>query len=109
MTSLEDFGDEVTAARKSLEARARKVISKASSDITRDAQRAAPVDTGNLRSSISREVRGLQAEIGPTASYGIWVELGTSRMAPQPYLFPALDKNLPAMEAAMTAITEGLL
>ena len=33
------------------------------------------------------------AEIGPTASYGEYVELGTSRMAPHAYLGPAFDRH----------------
>jgi hypothetical protein len=40
------------------------------------------------------------AEIGPTASYGIYVELGTSRMRPQPYLGPATEKHAPAFYRA---------
>lgn len=59
------------------------------------AKRLAPVDTGRLRSSISRELgrdgRGLFAQIGTIVDYGPYVEFGTSRMRPQPYLRPALD------------------
>lgn len=61
--------------------------------IQRDARRNVPVDTGFLRSSITRESRrsatGAVSEIGPEANYGAYVENGTSRMAPQPYLVPA--------------------
>ena len=69
---------------------AARVTEKAARDIERDAKAFAPVDTGNLRSSISTDVtvtgRSVLAEIGPTASYGEYVELGTSRMAPHAYL-----------------------
>ena len=61
--------------------------------IQRDARRNTPVDTGFLRSSITRESRrsvtGAVSEVGPEANYGAYVENGTSRMAPQPYLLPA--------------------
>lgn len=59
------------------------------------AKRRAPVDTGRLRSSISRELgidnRGLRARIGTDVDYAIYVEFGTSRARAQPYLRPALD------------------
>lgn len=59
------------------------------------AKLAAPVDTGNLRNSISADIRGLTAEVGPTANYGRFVEEGTSRMAPQAYMGPAFDRVVP--------------
>jgi HK97 gp10 family phage protein len=76
-------------------------IAKTAHDIERDAKVAAPVDTGNLRNSISSDIARLHAEIGPTAAYGIYVEYGTSRMAPQPYLGPAFDRNAPGLEKAI--------
>lgn len=86
------------------EARARLVIAKSAADIESDAKQLAPVDTGYLKNSISRDVDGLRAEIGPTASYGVFLEFGTSRMPPQPYMGPALDNNLPGFEAAMESL-----
>lgn len=88
---------------------ARKVLGKSSADIERDAKAFAPVDTGNLRNSISRDLMGLKAEIGPTAAYGAYVEFGTSRMAPEAYMGPALDRNGWAFEKAMDQIADGLL
>jgi HK97 gp10 family phage protein len=53
----------------------------------------APVDTGALKNSIEAEERS-----GPLAwwvhdgvEYGIYQELGTSRMAAQPFLTPAVE------------------
>ena len=51
------------------------------------------VETGILRSSIqSALLSALTYIIGPTraAKYGKWLEFGTSRMAPRPFMFPAL-------------------
>jgi HK97 gp10 family phage protein len=66
-------------------------------DVERDAKILAPVDTGNLRSSIGHTASSATgvstAEVGPTAEYGAFVEFGTSRQAPQAYLGPALDRN----------------
>ena len=58
-----------------------------------DATLNAPVDTGNLRSSIDYEVGTDNADIFATANYAAHVEYGTSRQAAQPYLRPALDNN----------------
>lgn len=51
-----------------------------------------PVDTGRLRNSITHAVEmGEQAVyIGTNVEYAGYVELGTSRMKPQPYLKPAV-------------------
>lgn len=58
------------------------------------AKRLCPVDTGRLRSSITHSLaqdgKGLLALIGTNVEYAIFVELGTSRAAAQPYLRPAL-------------------
>lgn len=58
------------------------------------AKRYCPVDTGRLRSSITHETgtdeRGPVARIGTNVDYGVYVEVGTSRAAAQPFLRPAL-------------------
>ena len=74
------------------------------------AQQLAPVDTGNLRASIGKDQPApFTAEVGPTANYGAFVEFGTHKMAPQPYLMPAADAITPEFEAAMAAIAADLL
>lgn len=90
------------------------VVRKTAHDIEATAKSLAPVDTGNLRGSITTEITGdgrfgsMSAEIGPTASYGQYVEEGTSRMAPQPYMLPAAERHMPAFEAAVLAIGDPL-
>lgn len=90
---------------------AQVAVRKTAKDIQRSARTIAPVDTGNLKNSITTtDLRGvgrsgsLVAEVGPTANYGIYVEMGTSRMAAQPFLGPAADKHLPAFEQAMVQL-----
>ena len=58
----------------------------------------APVDTGNLRGSLTYEVGEDEARIGTNVDYAPWVESGTDRMAAQPYLRPALDENKAKIE-----------
>lgn len=63
--------------------------------VDRAAKRGCPVDTGRLRSSIGWELGadagGLLAVVGTDVEYAPYVELGTSRMAAQPFLRPALS------------------
>lgn len=88
--------------------RAQLAVQKVCAATARDAQILAPVDTGALRNSISYDVQvtsdGAVGEVGPTVNYGLFVELGTSRMAGQPFLGPAFDRNAPALEAALDSL-----
>jgi len=55
------------------------------------------VRTGTLRRSIGFETfrigRMFVGRVGTNLKYGRWLEEGTSRMAPRPYLRPALDSQ----------------
>lgn len=64
-----------------------------------DAARAkAPVQTGNLRDSISAEVveqgpMRVTVEVGPSAEYADDVEFGGLHRAAKPFLRPAIDES----------------
>uniref|UniRef100_A0A6M3KK60 Putative tail protein n=1 Tax=viral metagenome TaxID=1070528 RepID=A0A6M3KK60_9ZZZZ len=47
--------------------------------------------TGQLASSITHVVSPGQVEIGTNVVHGKYLELGTSRMVPYPWLFPAVE------------------
>ena len=59
------------------------------------AERKCPVDTGNLRGSITHEVDtgGDAVYIGTNVEYAPYVELGTSRQKAQPFLRPAASEH----------------
>lgn len=86
---------------------AKEVLKKTALDIERNAKAIVPVDTGNLKNSIGHsDLRALAAEhlqidIGPTANYGQYVELGTTTQAPQAYMGPSLDRFGGPFEQAM--------
>lgn len=76
-------------------------IQRAGANCERYAKIACPVDTGNLRASITYENGGFQkAFVSTNVIYAPFVEWGTSRQAPQPYLYPAYeDAKKDLMEA----------
>lgn len=57
------------------------------------AQMKCPVDTGNLRGSITHEVAGDSVYVGTNVEYAPHVELGTSRQKAQPFLRPAASEH----------------
>mgnify|MGYP000006852678 CR=1 FL=1 len=52
-----------------------------------------PVDTGNLRNSITHITDDKAAYIGTNVEYGKYVETGTVKMAAQPFLGPAATEH----------------
>lgn len=85
------------------------VVKKSGLDIEASAKVNAPVDTGTLQSSISSDINGLTAEIGPSTEYEAFVEYGTSKMAAQPYMGPAFEKHAPKFEQALGKVAEKIL
>lgn len=55
-----------------------------------------PVDTGRLRNSITHEVATNEEAVyvGTNTEYAPYVEVGTSKQKPQPYLAPAVVNHL---------------
>lgn len=92
-----------------MQKRGQDVLTKVLADGTREAQAFAPVDTGNLRNSISWERRGLAGEFGATADYALYVEEGTSRMAPHAFVGPAFDRQQPVFMTAIEALAKEIL
>lgn len=93
-------------------------VRKTAFDVEATAKAFCPVDTGNLKGSIGtspigqdRELRpgDMDAEIGPTADYGAYVEFGTSRHGPAAYMGPALDRHAGDLETALNQLADRLL
>jgi len=66
-----------------------------------DARALVPIRTGRLQRSI-RFRRGEGGyHVGSDVSYASFVESGTSRMAPRPFLTPALSQNISLLKASL--------
>lgn len=70
-----------------------RFLEEASIIVQADAKRQVPVDTGNLRGSISRQIKGNTAIVGSNVEYAEHVEYGTRHMQSRPYMRPAIDNN----------------
>ena len=80
---------------KELEPRAQKILDEAAFEVETNAKQNAPVLTGALRNSIHVNKTSNQNKFSRVISdgveYGIYQELGTSRMAAQPFMIPAVE------------------
>lgn len=75
-------------------------------DVKAQAMRLVPVRTGYLRSTIYAKIQEWVAEIGAVAAFALFVELGTKYRQAHPYLFPAIEQNLPQLETVVIAAIE---
>lgn len=85
--------------------KAGRIVARHAFIIEGKAKMLAPVDTGALKNSI----RAIQTgEVTWTlivgVDYGGWVEFGTSRMAAQPFLIPAVESQRAAFAADMAEV-----
>lgn len=104
-----NLGSALTRAGQTARQQAELVVAKSAHDLEAQAKSLAPVDTGALMNSIGTDATGLHAEVGPTVNYAQFLEFGTYKMAPQPFMGPAADAVEPAFLAAMEQIAAGVL
>lgn len=103
---------EIAGAGGRVGIKAAAALRKTAYDIEADAKALAPVDTGNLRSSIETRITGdgrtgaMVAEISANAGYSAHVEFGTSTTGPQPFMGPAFDRRAPGLEQALAQAGE---
>lgn len=85
----------VLEKRSKVKQLAATVVKFHGSQLQQNAQKRAPVDTGNLKRSIQLEIKdgGLMAEVAATADYSAYVEYGTRFMHAQPYVRPSFQQQ----------------
>lgn len=85
-----------------------QAVREAGENVAQRARNSCPVDTGRLRESIEVSGEGNTAVVSANTEYAAYVEFGTSKSAPQPYLVPSLINNsdavLNAIAATLTAL-----
>lgn len=69
-----------------------KIVAQATFKVEAQAKVNAPVDTGALRNSLnSQQMNPVLWRVQDGVKYGIFQELGTYKMAAQPFLIPAVE------------------
>lgn len=96
------------------EAGMRDGVQQCAEDFVGKAQAAAPVDTGTLRASIHVEsITGGGSSVtatvatGGEADYAIYVEMGTYKMAAQPFMGPTLIEHRATYEEVLARAIRG--
>jgi len=106
IVGFRELEDKLSNLKEKLNHALAEALEEIAEKIRDDAKGFAPVDTGSLRKSIRVEREGelqfsvvagdggvINPRMGREVDYAGYVEFGTSRMSPQPYMQPALEKN----------------
>lgn len=93
----EQLAAEMALAVASVDAKTKAAARAASEVGANDARGRAPVVTGALRESIVSDEEGF----GATVDYAPFVEFGTYKDPPQPFVFPAGDEAEPVFTAGV--------
>jgi hypothetical protein len=136
MSEVRDLADDLGDAGARVTERSQVVMEKTGHDVVSDAQALCPVRTGNLKNSIGVDFGNLSFEVKASASYAAIVEYGSAPhtirprtkqalfwpgathpvkqvqhpgTAPQPFLIPAFDRNLPAAYQAFERVAADIL
>lgn len=95
------------ALQAGLRAKADAAVRKVALDVEAYAKSVVPVDTGNLKNSLSADKRGdFEWWVHTNVEYAPFVELGTSRMHAKPFLTPAVERARPVLIAAFKVLFE---
>ena len=102
-TGLNELMADLTAAAVTIEPKVNVVRDHTKSKIRQTAVDLVPVDEGTLRDSIRETEDGVEA----TAPHADFVERGTYKDAPQPFMDPAADEH--EDEFALGVLTAGTI
>jgi len=81
------------AIAKGLDKNSDQVLASVAFQVEAEAKVRAPVDTGALKNSIHTEKKKVGLYwVADAVNYGIYNELGTSRMSAHPFMKPAVEK-----------------
>lgn len=85
-----------------------KVLARSSLRVERGAKFYAPWDTGWMSNTIYSAPSGLLShKVVSPAHYSVYVELGTRKMAAQPFMMPALESEYPKLMGELKVMFKG--
>lgn len=112
-SELRKLSADLRAAPARARNRVGQAIRKSALDVETGGKARVRVDTGATKNSIGVDLTVsdgvIAATIGPTTHYAPYLEYGTSRMAPRPFMGPAADAVIPSLEAAIASVGGDIL
>lgn len=99
VTGAEEFKAAMNRFDSAMQRQVHEQLSNWAADVKASARQRVPVKTGQLRNSIYSKISEWVAEVGAEASYAVFVELGTRYMRARPFVYPAVQEELPRLEA----------
>lgn len=63
-------------------------------------------DTGRLANSIQADIQGKQATVFTNLEYAPWLEFGTQKIEPRPFMVPSMEKERPKFEQRLNRIVD---
>jgi HK97 gp10 family phage protein len=105
MSEVAALGARIVAAASEAGKEGTKALTQSAKNVERGAKSRAPKDTGTLAGEIYSATRGGRtAQIIAPTRYAQFQEHGTSKMAPQPFMAPALEAESAAYLASVEDI-----
>jgi HK97 gp10 family phage protein len=93
VTGIDDVLAGLLGAIATVDGHTKEAASEAAARIEATAKNLAPKLTGALAASITTDPTKTGAEIGPTVRYAPFVEYGTWKDPPQPFMGPAAERH----------------
>lgn len=106
---LDRLAADLGHAPAKVETGGRVVVSKTTAATERSAKAFCPVGEGDLRDSIRSVTDGLEGEVIAGTDHAEYVEDGTSHMAPQPFMTPALRAHEVEFVAGFSTLAGNIL
>jgi HK97 gp10 family phage protein len=106
ITGAEEFKTAMKQFDSGMQRQIHERLANWAADVKASATQRVPVKTGQLRNSIYSKISEWVAEVGAEAAYTMFVELGTRYIRARPFLYPAVQEELPRLEAIICEAIE---
>jgi len=106
VTGAEEFKAAMEQFDSGMQRQVHERLANWAADVKASARQRVPVKTGQLQRSIYAKISEWVAEVGAEAAYAMFVELGTRHMRARPFLYPAVQEELPRLETIICEAIE---
>jgi HK97 gp10 family phage protein len=106
ITGAEEFNAAMKQFDSAMQRQIHEQLANWAAEVKASARQRVPVKTGQLRDSIYSKISEWVAEVGAEASYAMFVELGTRYIRARPFLYPAVQEELPRLETIICEAIE---